>query len=310
MSVLDRAELRALVARIAAEPESWRGLVRHGTPERHFEQLWRDEHVDVWVITWTNGNDTGFHDHDVSGGAVAVVEGEIVEERLVVGGAPRRLHHVAGETFDFDASHVHRMHQDMAAPAVSIHAYSPPLWRMGAYSVEQDGTLRRESISYAEELRPVAAVLAISSSSAAASWACSPPTTRPSRGARVVVLERGRVGDPMTASYGRTRSFRNDYLDAGYARLAHEAFRLWGEFEAADRHRGARALRLHEHRQALRDPGPRRHLRAAELRRCCGRSGCESEALDADELRRALPVPRRRHRRGSTSTPAWSTCRP
>ena len=49
--------------------------------------------------------------------------------------------------------------------------------------------------------------------------------------ARVVVLERGRIGDPMTASYGRTRSFRNDYLDATYARLAHEAFRLWIDFE-------------------------------------------------------------------------------
>jgi glycine/D-amino acid oxidase-like deaminating enzyme len=49
--------------------------------------------------------------------------------------------------------------------------------------------------------------------------------------ARVVVLERGRIGDPMTASYGRTRSFRNDYLDATYARFAHEAFRLWGDFE-------------------------------------------------------------------------------
>jgi glycine/D-amino acid oxidase-like deaminating enzyme len=49
--------------------------------------------------------------------------------------------------------------------------------------------------------------------------------------ARVVVLERGRIGDPMTASYGRTRSFRNDYLDPTYARLAHEAFDLWGEFE-------------------------------------------------------------------------------
>jgi glycine/D-amino acid oxidase-like deaminating enzyme len=53
------------------------------------------------------------------------------------------------------------------------------------------------------------------------------------RGARVVVLERGRIGDPAVASYGRTRSFRNDYLDATYARLAHEAFRLWGEFERA-----------------------------------------------------------------------------
>jgi glycine/D-amino acid oxidase-like deaminating enzyme len=51
------------------------------------------------------------------------------------------------------------------------------------------------------------------------------------RSASVVVLERGRIGDPMTASYGRTRSFRNDYLDDTYARLAHEAFHLWGDFE-------------------------------------------------------------------------------
>jgi glycine/D-amino acid oxidase-like deaminating enzyme len=48
---------------------------------------------------------------------------------------------------------------------------------------------------------------------------------------RIAVVERGIVGDPATASYGLTRSFRNDYLDATYARFAHEAFRLWGEFE-------------------------------------------------------------------------------
>ena len=51
------------------------------------------------------------------------------------------------------------------------------------------------------------------------------------RHAQAVVLEQGRIGDPMTASYGRTRSFRSDYLDPHYARLAHEAFRLWEEFE-------------------------------------------------------------------------------
>jgi mannose-6-phosphate isomerase-like protein (cupin superfamily) len=152
---LDLAQLRDLVGRIAADPEQWRPLVRYDTADRHFEQLWRDDHVDIWVISWADGNDTGFHDHDVSRGAVAVVEGEVVEERLVVGGAPRELRHRAGETFDFDASHVHRMRQDASEPAVTIHAYSPPLWRMGAYVVAPDGTLRRESISYAEELRPV-----------------------------------------------------------------------------------------------------------------------------------------------------------
>jgi hypothetical protein len=153
----DRSELRELVAHIAAEPARWRSLVRHGTGDRHFEQLWRDDFVDVWVISWANGNDTGFHDHDVSCGAVAVVDGEVVEERLVLGGPPRRIRHRAGEAFDFDASHVHRMRQESDTPAVTIHAYSPPLWRMGSYAVGHDGTLRRESISYAEELRPAEA---------------------------------------------------------------------------------------------------------------------------------------------------------
>ena len=56
--------------------------------------------------------------------------------------------------------------------------------------------------------------------------------TAAQHGSRVAVLERGRVGDPATASYGRTRSYRRDYLDAGYARLADEAIRLWAEFES------------------------------------------------------------------------------
>ena len=151
---LDAGELRELVGRIAADPGQWRPLVRGDTPQRHFEQLWRDDHVDVWVITWASGNDTGFHDHDLSRGAVCVVEGEIVEERLVVGGPSRRLVRRAGDAFEFDASHVHRMCKDDAALAVSIHVYSPPLWRMGAYDIDADGSLRRRSIGYDEELRP------------------------------------------------------------------------------------------------------------------------------------------------------------
>jgi sarcosine oxidase len=47
----------------------------------------------------------------------------------------------------------------------------------------------------------------------------------------VTVLERSRVGDPATASFGLTRSVRNDYRDPEYARLAVEARRLWRELE-------------------------------------------------------------------------------
>ena len=47
----------------------------------------------------------------------------------------------------------------------------------------------------------------------------------------VTVLERSRVGDPATASFGLTRSMRNDYRDPAYARLAFEARQLWRELE-------------------------------------------------------------------------------
>ena len=47
----------------------------------------------------------------------------------------------------------------------------------------------------------------------------------------VTVLERSTVGDPATASFGLTRSVRNDYPDAEYARLAFEARRLWRDLQ-------------------------------------------------------------------------------
>jgi Cysteine dioxygenase type I. len=60
--------------------------------------------------------------------------------------------HRAGSTFDFDASHVHRLrHPEGSGPAVSIHVYSPALWRMGYYDADARGLLRRTSVSYAEE---------------------------------------------------------------------------------------------------------------------------------------------------------------
>jgi sarcosine oxidase len=108
------------------------------------------------------------------------------------------------------------------------------------------------------------------------------------RGARVVVLERGRVGDPMTASYGNTRTFRNDYLDAGYARLAHEAFRLWGEFEAAT---GTEVLvRCGCLNIAKRSVTPDLAATYAQMSHAVLREvGLETDALDGDALRRRFP---------------------
>jgi predicted metal-dependent enzyme (double-stranded beta helix superfamily) len=150
-------ELRALAHELRAGRDAWEPLVRHTPEQRNYELLHHDERVMAWVISWMDDHDTGFHDHDVSAGAVAVARGSIREERLRVGGPPVSCVYSAGSVLDFSASDIHRVSHEPGEPAVTIHVYSPPLWRMGAYVVEPSGTLRRESVSYAEELRPLAA---------------------------------------------------------------------------------------------------------------------------------------------------------
>jgi len=152
---LTRNELRALVADLAARPEEWRHLVHHDPAARTYAQLLRDERVAVWLICWLDDHDTGFHDHDVSSGALAVAQGAVVEERLALGGPPVQRRVRAGEAIDFAASEIHRVAHGGDGPAITINAYSPPLWRMGAYETAPSGELLRHSISYAEELRPL-----------------------------------------------------------------------------------------------------------------------------------------------------------
>ena len=68
---LDRRELQALVEQLASRPDLWREQVAFSDTERHYASLHRDEFVDVWLLCWTRQNDTGWHDHDLSSGAVA-----------------------------------------------------------------------------------------------------------------------------------------------------------------------------------------------------------------------------------------------
>jgi hypothetical protein len=153
---LSRDELRELAAGIARRPKLWRSLVRHDPAERIYEQLLEDSHVAVWLICWMRDHDTGFHDHDLSAGAVAVAGGTVREDRLVVGRPLVTRTFGAGEVFDFAPSAIHRVTHAGQEPAVTIHAYSPPLRRMGAYGIESGGELRRHTVSHTEALRPPA----------------------------------------------------------------------------------------------------------------------------------------------------------
>lgn len=152
---LTRDELHAWVREVASRPELWERYVRHD-PEsgRHYVSLYRDADIDVWLLCWNLVDDTGWHDHDMSSGAVAVTRGAVTESRPRLGGTPSSRTVRAGRVFDFGPDHIHRMGGAVDG-SVSIHAYSPPLWRMGQYSISASGVMRRYSVSYADELRPL-----------------------------------------------------------------------------------------------------------------------------------------------------------
>ena len=154
---LDRHELLDLVRSLAARPQLWAEHVAFSDSKRHYVSLYRDAHIDVWVLCWTPQNDTGWHDHDISSGAVAVVRGALTEHNLAIGSTAVEVDVPAGDAYCFGPDHIHRLtgRADVADGSVSIHAYSPPLWRMGQYTVSANGVLRRQSVSYADELRPL-----------------------------------------------------------------------------------------------------------------------------------------------------------
>jgi predicted metal-dependent enzyme (double-stranded beta helix superfamily) len=151
---LERPELEALVREIAREPESWRELIAYSDADRHFVSLYRDDYVDVWLLCWTRSNDTGWHDHDISAGAVCVVDGALSESNPRIGREPAARVVPAGQVFSFGPEHIHRLAGEHDR-SVSIHAYLPPLWRLGQYAIDEDGVMRRVSVSYADELRPL-----------------------------------------------------------------------------------------------------------------------------------------------------------
>jgi predicted metal-dependent enzyme (double-stranded beta helix superfamily) len=156
---LERPELVRLVEGVAARRELWTPHLDVTAAARTYAALHRDPNVDVWAIFWLPENDTGWHDHDTSSGAVHVVEGALEEHALRVSQPDRRTRYAGGASFSFGPSHIHRL--TCAEPrAVSIHAYSPPLWRLGQYTIDDEGALHRVSVSYADELRPLAAVAA------------------------------------------------------------------------------------------------------------------------------------------------------
>lgn len=128
----------ALAEALAGRPDLWQHHVEHADGHRTHERLAVGDGWEAYLITWPSGHGVELHDHGGSSGAVAVVEGELVELVARQGGraGPGRLARVPLATGTVRRVSGRRIHDVVNAgpvPATSIHVYAPALSTMTFY---------------------------------------------------------------------------------------------------------------------------------------------------------------------------------
>jgi quercetin dioxygenase-like cupin family protein len=105
--------------------------------QRWHQRIYRDRRMDVWLISWLPSQGTQLHDHGGSSGSFTVLSGSLTE--AVAGQGELHEHHRdAGDSVGFGPHYVHDVRNLATSPAVSVHAYSPPLTSMTFYDLAGD----------------------------------------------------------------------------------------------------------------------------------------------------------------------------
>jgi predicted metal-dependent enzyme (double-stranded beta helix superfamily) len=137
---LGQARLRQLVSAVAAREDSWGRLVRFDAGRRWYRRLVLADDHEVWLLSWLPGQGTGWHDHGLAAGAFAVAQGRVREQAVAAGYGRARQRTVGrGSIRSFGARYVHDVANTFAEPAVTVHAYSPPLTEMRRYELTESG---------------------------------------------------------------------------------------------------------------------------------------------------------------------------
>jgi rhodanese-related sulfurtransferase/mannose-6-phosphate isomerase-like protein (cupin superfamily) len=135
-------ELAEIVSQFASS-DGWIDKVRLRADHRWYERLHHGPDYDIWAISWLPGQSTGFHDHGASSGAFVVATGILEEHRP--GKLTRVIH--PGKSRAFGPDYAHDVRNVSLAPAISIHAYSPPLSDMNEYELDGSRLVPRERAS-------------------------------------------------------------------------------------------------------------------------------------------------------------------
>jgi rhodanese-related sulfurtransferase len=140
-------QLGVLTSAVAANRQLWEDLVVEDADQRWYLPVHRSRTCDVWILGWLPAQDTDWHDHGGSSGSLCVADGVLLEQLRTVGGHRVRTRHLqASDRAVFGPAHVHNVSHCGDVPAVSIHAYSPPLVAMTYYELTPAGLVASETV--------------------------------------------------------------------------------------------------------------------------------------------------------------------
>jgi len=149
---LSTSQLNALVTAITQTPDLWQPLVVVDSSRRRYRLLYEDDRIDIWVLSWMPGQHTGFHDHDLSGVALICAQGMTIERQMTLPTGATMIEMEPGHCREGGPGYIHSVCWGRGEPAVSIHAYSPPLIRVGQYVVDEQGIMLRRIAHGRQEL--------------------------------------------------------------------------------------------------------------------------------------------------------------
>ena len=132
----------AHISSTIVESGLWRDYVAVCEDYRDYRLVFENDYIDIWVLSWLPGQETGFHDHEISEVGICVADGAIREHHMHVHADDTSHVIVPGQTQEGPFGYIHRVEHWEGDPAVSVHSYSPPLAWVGQYR-ESGGQMLR-----------------------------------------------------------------------------------------------------------------------------------------------------------------------
>jgi hypothetical protein len=131
------AQLLRTAHLFASDPEL-PNLVDDQSGDRHWVELDSSPYLQIWLLSWPAGTQTGWHDHGQSAGAFLTVNGTLREQTFH---GHRRVDRtlIAGEGRTFGPKHKHLVANVGLETALSVHLYTPRLTTMTRYAVTPAG---------------------------------------------------------------------------------------------------------------------------------------------------------------------------